>query len=218
MSGTTLLGKITVQSNSANPIGYKFKTNAPARYSVKPVLGVLEPHCSINILVRTEGNINATDRFLIQTVSLTSDESLIINSNTWKQLDRSRLYENFIDCKIDLNNNFNKSNSSSPSDKPIPNIYALGSPRSTTKSTASLLKTPSGTPQKSNFNNKNFTNNNFQKQELLHNKNLKFYERNFIQKFSINEIIIFSLLFFITGIFFPYQKLLFFNDSLHAAN
>lgn len=116
----------------------QFKTNAPLRYSVKPVLAVLQPNASLevygtrplcpfythsgcdrfnvllhamlltfhfplsppNIIVRSESPINPSDRFLIQSVSLTEDEAALTSSSTWKQIDRRRLTENFINCSM----------------------------------------------------------------------------------------------------------------------
>ncbi|KAF9939394.1 Motile sperm domain-containing protein 2 [Modicella reniformis] len=80
------------------PVGYKFKTNAPQRYSVKPVLGVLAPGQSIDVFVRCENWVNPQDRFLLQSAALDEIESQRIDAVTWRELDRRRIIENLIQC------------------------------------------------------------------------------------------------------------------------
>jgi hypothetical protein len=43
------VSKVKLKNLSSSPVGYKFKTNAPIKYSVKPVLGVLAPDESVKI-------------------------------------------------------------------------------------------------------------------------------------------------------------------------
>ncbi|KAG0091908.1 Motile sperm domain-containing protein 2, partial [Podila epicladia] len=93
-----LVSKLKIKNLLSTPVGYKFKTNAPLRYSVKPVLGVLVPGQSIEVFVRCESWVNPQDRFLLQSVSLTEEESQDIDATTWKELDRRRIIENFIQC------------------------------------------------------------------------------------------------------------------------
>ncbi|KAG0292031.1 phosphatidylinositol-binding protein scs2 [Linnemannia gamsii] len=93
-----LVSKLKIKNLHATPVGYKFKTNAPLRYSVKPVLGVLAPGQSIEVFVRCESWVNPQDRFLLQSVSLTEPESQHIDAVTWKEIDRRRLVENYIQC------------------------------------------------------------------------------------------------------------------------
>ncbi|KAG0295670.1 hypothetical protein BGZ96_011247 [Linnemannia gamsii] len=45
------VSKVKLKNLSSSPVGYKFKTNAPMKYSVKPVLGVLAPDESVKIFV-----------------------------------------------------------------------------------------------------------------------------------------------------------------------
>ncbi|KAF9299703.1 Motile sperm domain-containing protein 2 [Mortierella antarctica] len=93
-----LVSKLKIKNLLPTPVGYKFKTNAPLRYSVKPVLGVLVPGQSIEVFVRCESWVNPQDRFLLQSVGLTEEESQDIDATTWKELDRRRIIENFIQC------------------------------------------------------------------------------------------------------------------------
>ncbi|KAF9907630.1 hypothetical protein EC991_010749 [Linnemannia zychae] len=93
-----LVSKLKIKNLHATHVGYKFKTNAPLRYSVKPVLGVLAPGQSIEVFVRCESLVNPQDRFLLQSVSLAEKESQYIDAVTWKEIDRRRLQENFIQC------------------------------------------------------------------------------------------------------------------------
>ncbi|KAF9320762.1 Motile sperm domain-containing protein 2 [Podila horticola] len=93
-----LVSKLKIKNLLSSPVGYKFKTNAPLRYSVKPVLGVLVPGQSIEVFVRCESWVNPQDRFLLQSVGLTEEESQYIDATTWKELDRRRVIECFIQC------------------------------------------------------------------------------------------------------------------------
>ncbi|KAG0349494.1 Motile sperm domain-containing protein 2 [Podila humilis] len=93
-----LVSQIKIKNVLPTPVGYKFKTNAPLRYSVKPVLGVLAPGESIKVFVRCESWVNPQDRFLLQSVNLTEEESQYIDAATWKDLSRRRIIESFIQC------------------------------------------------------------------------------------------------------------------------
>ncbi|KAF9966762.1 Motile sperm domain-containing protein 2 [Mortierella alpina] len=93
-----LVSKLKIKNLLTSHVGYKFKTNAPLRYSVKPVLGVLAPGQSIEVFVRCESWVNPQDRFLLQSVALGEEESQGIDATTWKEIDRRRIIENFIQC------------------------------------------------------------------------------------------------------------------------
>ncbi|KAI1321789.1 Motile sperm domain-containing protein 2 [Mortierella claussenii] len=93
-----LVSKLKIKNLMEASVGYKFKTNAPLRYSVKPVLGVLEPGQSIEVFVRCESWVNPQDRFLLQSVALGKEESQQIDAVTWKEIDRRRILEHFIQC------------------------------------------------------------------------------------------------------------------------
>ncbi|CAO3565684.1 unnamed protein product [Mortierella alpina] len=93
-----LVSKLKIKNLLTNHVGYKFKTNAPLRYSVKPVLGVLAPGQSMEVFVRCESWVNPQDRFLLQSVALGEEESQGIDAVTWKEIDRRRIIENFIQC------------------------------------------------------------------------------------------------------------------------
>ncbi|KAG9325044.1 hypothetical protein KVV02_001043 [Mortierella alpina] len=93
-----LVSKLKIKNLLTSHVGYKFKTNAPLRYSVKPVLGVLAPGQSIEVFVRCESWVNPQDRFLLQSVALDEKESQGIDAVTWKEIDRRRIIENFIQC------------------------------------------------------------------------------------------------------------------------
>ncbi|KAI8589445.1 hypothetical protein BDZ88DRAFT_418210 [Geranomyces variabilis] len=97
-----VIAKVTlhnVHPSGHRPVAYKIKTNAPARYSVKPVLGVLVPGAMMDVLVRSEAPIQPEDRFLLQTIALTDEEALNMDSEKWRTLDRSRMIDTFIFCK-----------------------------------------------------------------------------------------------------------------------
>ncbi|KAF9538843.1 hypothetical protein EC957_006163 [Mortierella hygrophila] len=93
------VSKVKLKNLSTSPVGYKFKTNAPMKYSVKPVLGVLDPDESVKIFVRCDNWISPQDRFLLQTIVLKdNEEAQSINSRSWKSLDPKRFIECYIPC------------------------------------------------------------------------------------------------------------------------
>ncbi|KAF9090079.1 hypothetical protein BGX23_006227 [Mortierella sp. AD031] len=92
------VSKVKLKNVSSSPVGYKFKTNAPMKYSVKPVLGVLAPDESVKIFVRCDNWVSPQDRFLLQSIILTDDEKKTLDSRTWKSLDPKRFIECYIPC------------------------------------------------------------------------------------------------------------------------
>ncbi|KAI9229433.1 MAG: hypothetical protein DHS80DRAFT_22310 [Piptocephalis tieghemiana] len=88
-------------SFSSRPLGFKVKTNAPGRYSVKPVMGLLAPGSQIDVHVRCEGlGVVRGDRFLIQAVLLTEMEASSLTPRSWRRLEDHRLHSIFIPCTI----------------------------------------------------------------------------------------------------------------------
>ncbi|CAO3663489.1 unnamed protein product [Umbelopsis ramanniana] len=73
--GAGFTARLHVKNLIENSVAFKFKTNAPTRYSVKPVLAVLHPGDAIETYVRSETPISDQDKFLIQSVPLTEEES-----------------------------------------------------------------------------------------------------------------------------------------------
>ncbi|KAF8934128.1 hypothetical protein BGZ58_005917 [Dissophora ornata] len=92
------VSKVKLKNLAPVPVGYKFKTNAPMKYSVKPVLGVLGPGESIKIFVRSDSWISPQDRFLLQTIGLTEEEGQALDPRSWKTLDSKRFNESYIPC------------------------------------------------------------------------------------------------------------------------
>ncbi|KAG0226779.1 hypothetical protein BGW42_003431 [Actinomortierella wolfii] len=92
------VSKLRMKNLWSTPVGYKFKTNAPLRYSVKPVLGVMAPGQTIEVFVRCESWVNPQDRFLLQSVALSEAESEKIDSVSWRALDVHRIVETYIQC------------------------------------------------------------------------------------------------------------------------
>ncbi|GJJ72332.1 hypothetical protein EMPS_04689 [Entomortierella parvispora] len=90
--------KLKLENHTSSPVGFKFKTNAPMKYSVKPVLGVIPAGETIKISVRSDSWISPQDRFLLQSVSLSALEAENLTPISWKDLDRTRLSENYIPC------------------------------------------------------------------------------------------------------------------------
>ncbi|KAF9915262.1 hypothetical protein BX616_006559 [Lobosporangium transversale] len=68
------------------------------KYSVKPVFGTLRPGESVKIFVRSDKWVSPQDKFLLQTVALTNEETLSLSPLSWKALDSKRILENYITC------------------------------------------------------------------------------------------------------------------------
>ncbi|OZJ04168.1 hypothetical protein BZG36_03118 [Bifiguratus adelaidae] len=92
------VSRLTVKNLLDKPIGFKFKTNTPHRYSVKPVFAVLDAHMSIDVHVKADTQPEAHDRFLIQSTALTTQEAQGMDYTAWKALPRARMAENLIKC------------------------------------------------------------------------------------------------------------------------
>ncbi|KAM3585999.1 hypothetical protein VKS41_002532 [Umbelopsis sp. WA50703] len=97
--GSGYTARLHVKNLIDNSVAFKFKTNAPTRYSVKPVLALLHPGEAIETYVRSETPISEQDKFLIQSVPLTDAESDHgMTSADWRALDKRRVTDNFINC------------------------------------------------------------------------------------------------------------------------
>ncbi|KAG0002779.1 hypothetical protein BGZ80_000947 [Entomortierella chlamydospora] len=92
------VSKVKLKNLSSTPVGFKFKTNAPTKYSVKPVLGVVSPGETVKVFVRSDGWINPQDKFLLQTISLNEDEGKALDPPSWKAFDPKRFIESYIPC------------------------------------------------------------------------------------------------------------------------
>lgn len=63
------------------PVGFKFKTNAPHKFLVKPVVWALtERGAVVDVVVRSTSPVTDDDRFLIQTVALAAEEAVDLDS------------------------------------------------------------------------------------------------------------------------------------------
>jgi hypothetical protein len=78
------VGRVSLRTVAADsPIGFKFKTNAPDRYSVRPVMGVLSPDGeAVDVYARCDGAVQVDDRFMIESVTLTEEEASQLNPKT----------------------------------------------------------------------------------------------------------------------------------------
>ncbi|KAI9199445.1 PapD-like protein [Polychytrium aggregatum] len=95
------ISRITLTNTSASAaVAFKFKTNAPTRYSVKPVYGILEPSKSMEVLVRCESSLESQDRFQLQVVTLQSEETARFASTSWKSVAATRIKDLLLDCRL----------------------------------------------------------------------------------------------------------------------
>ncbi|KAK9765553.1 hypothetical protein K7432_006019 [Basidiobolus ranarum] len=116
-AGGARISRLSIRSLQTSPVGFKFKTNAPLRYSVRPVYGVLERLNSVaEVYVRCESDVQPSDRFLIQTVQLTTEEAENMGASLWRSLDRKRILEHFINCKVVENSVYASHSRSSSND------------------------------------------------------------------------------------------------------
>ncbi|KAL1914379.1 uncharacterized protein VTP21DRAFT_8959 [Calcarisporiella thermophila] len=99
-NGNGYVSRLSIRNMLGNSIGFKFKTNAPTRYSVKPVLATLGPHESLEIYVRSDSEVKPGDKFLMQSISLTDEEARQLDARFWRELDRRRVMENLIACRV----------------------------------------------------------------------------------------------------------------------
>ncbi|KFH71319.1 hypothetical protein MVEG_01619 [Podila verticillata NRRL 6337] len=95
---TGQVAKVKLKNTTSTPVGYKLKTNAPQKYSVRPVFGVLMPGDSVKVFVRSEGWINPQDRFLLQSIALGDEEGRSFDAATWKVVDPKRIVPSFVQC------------------------------------------------------------------------------------------------------------------------
>ncbi|KAM3586309.1 hypothetical protein VKS41_002831 [Umbelopsis sp. WA50703] len=129
-SSSGYISRLTIRNLIDRPVGFKFKTNAPARYSVKPVLASLAPNAVMEVYVRSDSEVMPEDKFLIQSLPLTSAETFEkLTSTTWRLLDRRRITENFINCTM-MRGFRTHTLSSSSTRSPTPSKFAHPSPPS----------------------------------------------------------------------------------------
>ncbi|KAJ1915858.1 hypothetical protein IWQ60_008304 [Tieghemiomyces parasiticus] len=119
----------------ASCVGFKFKTNAPDKFSVKPVLGALTQLAeTVEVTVRSLQPISPEDQFLIQTIHLAPEECQGLNSAKWRTFHSRRIHEGFINCRT------SPSTGCSPRMTPVPS-QTLYSPPSSMSAHHSVTKT-----------------------------------------------------------------------------
>ncbi|KAJ1937112.1 hypothetical protein FBU59_004854 [Linderina macrospora] len=114
------------------PVGFKFKTNAPHKFLVKPVVCALtKKGMTVDVIVKSTSAITDTDRFLIQTVALSGDEADGLDSSkvrpkdivseptkNWRKLDPTRIMEDLIQCTLGRRASISSHGSLSPPASP----------------------------------------------------------------------------------------------------
>ncbi|KAJ1953154.1 hypothetical protein IWQ62_006065 [Dispira parvispora] len=95
------VGRLVIKNLRSSAVGFKFKTNAPEKFSVKPVYGALHTLGeSVEVTARCLSPVNLEDRFLIQTVSLSSEEGRHLSSSMWRSFGSRRVREGFVNCRM----------------------------------------------------------------------------------------------------------------------
>ncbi|KAI8823599.1 uncharacterized protein EV422DRAFT_361616 [Fimicolochytrium jonesii] len=203
-SNVGVIAKITLHNthHSGNAVGYKIKTNAPARYSVKNVIGVLPQGGMCDVLVRSESTIQPDDRFLLQTIRLSEEEAKRLDSTKWRTLDRARMTDTFIDCKVSPTRPRGFSNCSFSSTSTTSAALALSSsPQQYRRLSSSTSTPPSSRPQSGSPSS------------LLSQSQQKQIQQPFssaaAMRFTKVDLIMFSVLCLLLGVAMPYTKSLF---------
>ncbi|KAI9472751.1 hypothetical protein LPJ78_001449 [Coemansia sp. RSA 989] len=111
-SGYTSRLRLTSLQHQA--VGFKFKTNAPHKFLVKPVVCSLpQKGMSVDVIVKSSSPITDVDRFLIQTVALAAEEAENLDSTKWRTIDPSRIMEDLVFCTIARRRSASQSSSQS---------------------------------------------------------------------------------------------------------
>ncbi|KAJ1834149.1 hypothetical protein LPJ63_002173 [Coemansia sp. RSA 2711] len=121
--------RLRLTSLQSQAVGFKFKTNAPHKFLVKPVVcSLTQKGMSVDVVVKSSSPITDVDRFLIQTVALAADEADNLDSTKWRTLDPSRIMEDLIYCTVGRRRSASQSSASaSQSDTPmvaVANVYS----------------------------------------------------------------------------------------------
>ncbi|KAJ2784081.1 hypothetical protein GGI15_002372 [Coemansia interrupta] len=113
-SRTGYTSRLRLTSLQQQAVGFKFKTNAPHKFLVKPVVCALtKKGTTVDVIVKSTSPITDADRFLIQTVALDASEAEGLDSTKWRKLDPSRIMEDLIHCTVGLRRSSVSSHSSS---------------------------------------------------------------------------------------------------------
>ncbi|KAJ2654212.1 hypothetical protein IWW48_006253 [Coemansia sp. RSA 1200] len=102
-SRTGYISRLRLTNLQDQAVGFKFKTNAPHKFLVRPVIcSLTERGMAVDVVVKSTSPISDADRFLIQTVALAADEAEGLDSPKWRTLDPSRIMEDLIYCTVGL--------------------------------------------------------------------------------------------------------------------
>ncbi|PIA15238.1 hypothetical protein COEREDRAFT_82208 [Coemansia reversa NRRL 1564] len=100
-SRTGYTSRLRLTSLQHQAVGFKFKTNAPHKFLVKPVVcSLTNKGATVDVVVKSTSPITDVDRFLIQTVALAPEEAEDLDSTKWRKLDPSRIMEDLIYCTM----------------------------------------------------------------------------------------------------------------------
>ncbi|KAJ2796547.1 hypothetical protein H4R20_005498, partial [Coemansia guatemalensis] len=100
-SRTGYTSRLRLTSLQHQAVGFKFKTNAPQKFLVKPVVcSLTNKGATVDVVVKSTSPITDADRFLIQTVALAPEEAEDLDSAKWRTLDPSRIMEDLIYCTM----------------------------------------------------------------------------------------------------------------------
>ncbi|KAJ1663034.1 hypothetical protein IW140_005777 [Coemansia sp. RSA 1813] len=115
-SRTGYISRLRLTNLQGQAVGFKFKTNAPHKFLVRPVVCSLTTKgMAVDVVVKSTSPISEADRFLIQTVALATEEAEGLDSTKWRMLDPSRIMEDLIHCTVGRRRSSISSQDSPPS-------------------------------------------------------------------------------------------------------
>ncbi|KAJ2822347.1 hypothetical protein IWW50_004251 [Coemansia erecta] len=122
-SQTGYTSRLRLTSLQGQAVGFKFKTNAPHKFLVKPVVcSLTKKGMSVDVVVKSSGPITDADRFLIQTVALATDEAEDLDSAKWRTLDPARIMEDLIYCTVGRRRSSSQSSGSQSDSAPLVSV------------------------------------------------------------------------------------------------
>lgn len=91
---------LRLKNQGANPVAFKVKTTAPKQYCVRPNSGRIEPGNDVEVSVLLQAmkqepapDARCRDKFLVQSVTITSDQEFNNVQQIWESVEKSAVQE-----------------------------------------------------------------------------------------------------------------------------
>lgn len=95
---------VHLTNNASHYVAFKVKTTSPKKYSVRPTVGILNPHgtCDFTVTMQAQRtappDLNCKDKFLVQSAVVSSETTqdeitsdLFVNDNNGRQVEEKKL-------------------------------------------------------------------------------------------------------------------------------